>query len=343
MSYSEIQYHLNSIRQKYQYSNSGFVIGALSSFNHAENFYITPIRYINNFAYLGVVVKNVNTAIEIAKIVDGKVKYIFVDSEKKILRKNFGINDSGNIEKSLNNIVRKSLLFTYKGNDLAVRATDSLLRVLAPNLTGAKIAIIGVGNLGAKIALSLLERGNDVVLYSSNMNHSQLVSQYLNEIKFQTTLSKSYYAKNLDQAFTNSNVAIGCSDKKAIIEKEHIKLMSDLNANTKKILIDVGKGCFNSEIISSLQDIYRVDIEDELSIEIIKLMKIYAHLNSSPRKKIGDISYVRQGLVGIKNEIIVDNLDQPTQVIGKCDGEGNLTGNENLRDSEIFLKLVKNI
>ena len=33
---------------------------------------------------------------------------------------------------------------------------------------------------------------------------------------------------------------------------------------------------------------------------------------------------VRAGLVGSKDEIIVDNPDNPTNIVGVCDGKGNV-------------------
>ena len=317
-----------------------FVIGSLSHFDHAENFFMTPIRYIDNFAYMGVVVKNVQTAIEIGKEIDGKVKYIFVDSEKKILKTSYGPNDSGNVEKALKDIIKKSNHLTYKGNDLTFRAADSLLRVLAPDLTGARVSVIGIGNIGTKIALSVLERGNDVVLYSESVNHAIEVCEFLNKIKFRSTLATCSFALTLDEAFVNSNVVIGCSDKKASIGSKQINLMSPKRDNTQRILIDIGKGSFKSELILEDQLIYRVDIEDELSSEILNLIKLFKQMNSISIREVRGVRFVKKGIVGNQNDIVVDSIDFPTRIIGKCDGQGNLFSLSHKESELLLAKLI---
>lgn len=324
MKIEDLKSQLESIKASNLDFETCFTIGSLSHFNHAEDFYTTPVRRVDKFIYMGVVVKNVNTAIAVGKVINGVVKYVFIDSEKKILKENYGENDSGNVEKALNGIIDKSVLFTYKGNDLAVRAADSLLRVLAPDLSGAKISVIGVSNIGTKIGLSLLERGCDVVFYSSSKQHSKEVTNCLNKIKFRSTISKCTFSKNLDHAFVDSDVVIGCTDKKHLIGQSQIDLMSP-NTNTKKrILIDIGKGCFKPEINTAKQLIYRVDIENELSAEIVNLIKLHNHIKSNFIKDIKGLRFIQKGIVGGINDIIIDNIDFPEKVIGKCDGLGNI-------------------
>ena len=333
----------NQISSFYEISKSYelcFTIGSLSHFDHAENFYITPIRYIDKFAYMGVIVKIVEAALEIGKKIDGKAKYIFVDSEKKILKESYGPNDSGNVEKALKNIIKKSELLTYKGNDLTFRAADSLLRVLVPDLSGAKISVIGIGNIGTKIALSLLERGNDIFLYSSDVNHAREVSDYLNKIKFRSTIARCSFALNLDEAFVGSNVVIGCSDKKAEIGSKQINLMSPKSERNKRILVDIGKGSFKSEVNVGDQVIYRVDIENELSSEIVNLIKLFNQFKSISIKEVEGIRFVKKGIVGNQNDIIVDSLDFPTRIIGKCDGQGNLSSISNEESQLLLAKLI---
>ena len=51
-----------------------------------NTFYLTPIRYTQNYVYFGIVIFDDNTARKISKIVDGKFDIIFVDTEKKTFK-----------------------------------------------------------------------------------------------------------------------------------------------------------------------------------------------------------------------------------------------------------------
>jgi hypothetical protein len=290
--------------------------------------------------YTGAIVRNVETAVQISKIVDNSVAYIFVDSEKKVSELNYGPNDVGNIEKEVSKFIVASTLLTYKGNDLTVRAADTLIRVLTPNLTGAKIAIAGVGNIGMKLGLSLLERGNSIYFYSQDSTHSHEVSTLLNKLKLRTTISRAHSANSLYKAVDQAEVLIATSNRKNFIGLEHINMMKHLGTPNSRILIDVGKGCFLEEVNTGDNTIMRVDVGDELSSEIDSLVTQSQFLTSSLKvRNIGGARYIVRGVVGKKGDIVIDSLTAPTNVLGKCDGDGNLQLLSELEVSQILNKI----
>ncbi len=302
----------------------GFIIGTVTQFDGEEDFYLTPVRTTNKITYMGAIVRNVQTALTIAKLVDNKVSYIFVDSEKKVSIENYGLDDAGNIEKALSKEVKFATLLSYKGNDLTVHAADALLRVLSPNLTGAKVAVIGVGNLGMKLALSLLERGNNVCLFSRDFNHASEVSNLLNRVKMRTTIARSTCASSFNEAFADADVVIATSNQKSKIGNEQVDLMSSETLGGTRLLLDVGKGCFKEEVLDGQQLVYRVDVEAELSSEIDNLIKRSIAMSILPQIEIGSLRFIKKGIVGKKGDYLVDNPTAPIEVIGKCDGQGNL-------------------
>lgn len=303
----------------------GFVIGTTAHFNSTGAYYMTPNRETELVSYFGVVVKDVNTAKDIATFIDGKVNYIFVDTEKKIPKANYGDGDVGNLEKALLPLIEKSQMLAFKGNDLTVRATDVLLRSLVPEATSIKIAIIGVGSVGTKVALSLLERGASVQLFSRDTSHADKTAGLLNAIKPNSVLATCSSAKNINEAFSNAGIVIATTSMKNFIVQDLVELCKIPDSWTSPILIDVGKGCFTREVLEQNQIVYRVDIEEELNSDIDALIRMNSLLKIEPfLHYTGGGRLVRRGLVGLPGDLIVDNPNTPIRIVGKCAENGLL-------------------
>ena len=134
-----------------------------------RKFFFTPIRENENFIIFGAIVYSDQIAKKILKVIDGKIDMILVDIEKKIQAKN-KTDDIVNIERSAKDVVKKSKLYIYKANDLAVSAAETLLSNLflkdKRGLGGKKILIVGVGNIGFKLALKFVESGSKIFICS---------------------------------------------------------------------------------------------------------------------------------------------------------------------------------
>lgn len=318
-------------------SKLAFTIGCLSRYDHVEDFYSTPVRTTNKVTYMGVIVRDVETALKIARVVDGKVGFVFVDSEKKIQKENYGNNDAGNLEKAISGVLRESVQLSYKANDLTVHAADSLIRVLTPNLTGSKIAIVGVSNIGIKLALSLLERGNNVCLYSKSEEHAKTVSDFLNKIKMRNLLVKSTHANNLEEALIGSEMIINSGTEKSAIGIEHLKPLICTDSGRAPILVDVGKGGFKDEIIENHFIVHRVDVGDQISREIDNLLELESQCGTMAYRRVNsDIHLVRRGVVGKKGDFVVDDTANPRRIFGECDGSGNLISLDKQKINEIL-------
>ena len=65
--------------------------------------------------------------------------------------------------------IHKSIVKIYKSNDITVNSVESLVNDYFSNdtrgVSGKKILIIGVGNIGSKIALRLVETGANISLF----------------------------------------------------------------------------------------------------------------------------------------------------------------------------------
>ena len=105
----------------------------------------------------------------------------------------------------------------------------------------------------------------------------------------------------------------------------------------------MGKGSFTYKAIQKVKEknieIYRLDI----TAALCGLIHAQLELESTFKKKIGRRSFqgeliVSGGLLGYKNEIIVDNINDPSEIYGIADGKGDFKNNLNKKD---ILKLEK--
>ena len=149
------------------------------------SFYVSDVRENSKFIFATAIIFNDKTAKKITRLIDGKVNYILLDTEKKVLSKS--TKRVVNIEKTAKKEIKKSEIFTYKGNDLTIDAIDIFLtHLLKENLRGIggkKVLIIGAGNIGFKIALQMIERGAKVFLCARNFKKLSLKVDALNLIK----------------------------------------------------------------------------------------------------------------------------------------------------------------
>ena len=81
---------------------TGFCIGNTSKVD-ASGLYFSPIRNTPQLVAGSVIVYEAHHAVEIARVVDGKVEYLLVDAEKKVgpEPEYFGKGDRGNIERAV--------------------------------------------------------------------------------------------------------------------------------------------------------------------------------------------------------------------------------------------------
>ncbi|MDO8482080.1 MAG: NAD(P)H-binding protein [bacterium] len=307
---------------------TGFVIGNTSGVFEHGLFYETPLRETRALMYGGVIVRDVQTAVRIAKMVDGKVDYIIMDSEKKIEKIYWGKKDAGNIERHIRQEISKSKVVTYKGNDLTVEAIDFLLGQIIGDVGARQIAVVGFGNIGSKIALKLVERGAYIRAYRRDQKKLKMIVTGLNLIKSEHTISSITQAKSIADACKGASVVIAAADSRGIIGEEHLE---GLDRSAAPILIDVGKGCFTEKVVKGANySVYRIDVSMIQKHTFAALLETAIHYGKSLGRrtiKNHNIKLVSLGLLGKYGEIIVDDIYKPSIIIGIADGKGSLVKN----------------
>ena len=227
---------LNKIKKKTK-KKIVFSIGNTTKID-SEDYYFTPYRIFKNTIIFGIVVFKDEFAKISTKLLDGKVDYIMVDAEKKIMPKSEEI--PGNIERRVRENLKISKLLIYKGNDLTVDAIDLFLTYYFNDdirgLGGKKVTIVGAGNIGSKLALTLLERGSKVVICRRDLKKSRLIAKTINLIKPKYTVESAKSENSAEIASKNTDILIGATSGKPSINKKMINSLK----NTA-IIIDAGK------------------------------------------------------------------------------------------------------
>lgn len=323
--------------------HSGFCIGNTSKVD-SEGLFFSPVRNTDHLVAGSVIVYRAHQAAEIARLVDGKVEYILVDAEKKVGPEPdwYGPDDVGNIERAIREVVKESRLLTYKGNDLTVESIDCLLTHAINDpirgIGGKKVAIIGAGNLGSKLALKLVERAAQVTITRRDSNKLKTIVSALNYIKPSHTLARVHGTTENLEAAKGANVLIGITKGVPVITKEMIcTVASDC------IVMDGGKGCLFPEAIQAAEErkltVLRVDVRAGFAGQIAMLLETERIVTTTiGRREVGDIRLASAGLLGRKNEFIVDDIYNPSVVYGIANGLGDFVRNlsaeqENQMDS----------
>ncbi len=304
---------------------------------HESNFYLTPTRIIDNILITGIVVFSETEGQKVFSEVDGKVDFIFVDCEKKSKNRKEGLF---NLERLSTEIIKKSKLKFYKGNDITTDSIDffifSYFKLKNELIGGKNILIIGIGNIGFKIALKLVERGANIYLKSSSKIKSRNFSDAINSIKPNETISRVHIYDEKKEIKYDSIILT------------HLKPIADndrvfKNINNDLIVLDVGKGCLNGNQIQMLKSkgikAFRLNIGDVFINHILSNIKENKIFNL-PRKKLlkNMVNLIEPGIIGNENDIVVNSIDSPDIIYGICDGLGGLKSGADIYEIKNLIK-----
>ena len=335
---------LSDLKKSLGIEKSVFVLGN-TRVKDNKTFYWTPVRRSKNFISIGIVIFSEDEARVILEEIDGYVDYIFVDCEKK--SKNSNAVGLFNLERLSYEIISKSVLKFYKGNDLTTDALDkTILNVLKYStklVGGCNILIVGMGNLGFKISLKLVERGANVYVLNRNEKKAIKLIDTINLIKPAETLASAKFINNKNNFEIDFNFdIIVLTHLDTIPENDHIYL----NTNKECVFIDVGKGCLTKNQINQLVKngniCLRLDVGDSL-LEYIYTEIVFdgIKVNFIPTKKIlNNRRIISTGLIGDENDIVVDDAENPSFFYGICDGFGGFKKYLNDEDRKFIHTII---
>lgn len=325
---------INSVLLEAKKSNkkSGFVFVTTTK-NRKTNFILLPIRRTNELVCCAATVYDFKIINKIIKQIDGKIDYILIDGEQKLPNQR---NFVANIRK----IVLKSKILTFKGNDSTADATDSLLDYMLSSSKKMKIAVIGAGNIGSKVALKLVERGNEVYVARSKLANAKQIAKAINYFKPKNCLSVAK-AKKISEIAENMDVLIGFSAGIPVISEKMI-----LQMNKNGLILDGGLGTVDKSAIFVAQQkkikIIRLDIRAGFAATSKLLFETKKLIDETMGSiKYRNVNIIAGGLYGKLGDAVVDSISKPTQFIGFSDGVGELIWNSYSSELTKNEKIVK--
>lgn len=290
-------------------------IGSTAKHNNPP-FLIGPVRESERFIGCSFIIRDNRYVKQICDFADGRVDYVLVDVEEKS-EKAVSLAEEALV------YVKKSKVKTYKGNDITALACDLLVSELKGNLKGKKISIIGAGNLGLKVAISLVERGANVYI-SRRDRKTEFLAKAINMMKNRYSSGMIYGENNIALSAQNADVLIGFTQGYPVIDG---KMVASLAENA--LIIDGGIGTITEEAITAARyaglSMIRLDVRIVFPYVIDSVLFTEQFLRYTAGKFTEDgKTYVAGGIIGGEGDIVVDSIGTPRTIIGIADGKGGI-------------------
>jgi len=288
--------------------------------------YLSPIRESKKLITFGVVSKDIFVLKYLEKLDLSIFNYFFIDDKFK----------SKIDHKGLKRKLFEKDYFFFNPNDLTV---DAALQYLNLNEFSSfrKILIIGAGNIGSKLVLSLFEQGYDITFSRRKHELGNNLRKFIKRM-FADKNNILNYSNDYHKEIEGHDCIIACSNSQNIIN------LKDYNSfkNISKV-IELGKNNFSKSLIQKLSsqniDIHRISISNTL-LNFLESSIYYINIEKKKfgRKKFKNLFIVSGGYLGLKGDIVVDNINNPKKLYGVSNGSGDFEKNINL--SEIRKKLL---
>lgn len=336
-----LRLNLKKIKDTFPGMKIGFMLGSTVGSDHNDFPYSTPIRRYELEVIFGAIVFKQADAIVLAFLFADSVDKFYVDIEKKLLidpnpdysmLEKYGIPSEnipkklqpelGNISKAIRAYVENEKIIAYKANDLTVEAVWSFVVSHFQELSGKKGVIVGLGNIGSKLCLKLVESGCDIKVFSRNSVHDKMIVDGLNEIKNKAALASISLTRTIEFELLSADFIVLTASSKAVLSEYQIKY-----CNKCTLIVDVGKGNLDQSAlecaINKNISVWRADITAYLPIALSQHKSLSQEYREKfGRSNSGELNLVSGGFIGLKYDLVVDNFMKPTLFYGVCDGHG---------------------
>lgn len=290
-----------------------------------SDFKVLPRRYGNKTAAACFLINNSDYLKETIKFFDGKVDKIYVDVEQK---------QDIDLYRESKDLIHQSELTTIKPNDIAIESCDLLLRkMFEDDLSHKNIAVIGTGNLASKIALRMAERQATVFMEGRSKAKEHKITNGINS--FLPAYTNPIHAMDEWDGEKKFDAIVSFLSGPYWAEE---KLLPSINEKT--LIIDGGISNFSSEFIENMLNkdvkVTRLDVRFALPYQFLDIMEdtIVFYKDIYGKRDIGENCIVAGGYIGHEGSIIVDQIKQPTQIIGIADGMGGVKDDGSLTEQD---------
>lgn len=288
--------------------------------------YFTSVRETDRTIAGSAMFSSGDLVAQVVRRFSGLAEFFLVDTEVK--------NSVTDLEQRVRTAAGRTPVFGFKPNDLTVDATDAFLSRKISDLRGVQVAILGMGNIGGKIALRLKERGACVRVWGRNEARVRTIVQGLELLaKGGGTIEA---AASPESCLSGARVVLGTTAGVNIWKP-------GLGVPLRALVLDVGNGCFGEEglveMLAAGVEVYCLNFMPGYRgfLECFEATESLV-LGLGRRTIPGGPSLVTPGLVGQRGDILVDRLENWTRVVGVCDGRGGVLKNE---EAAPFLERMK--
>lgn len=292
---------------------------------HATDYLLLPRRYALNTAISNFLINDSELLKDMLNYFDGKIDTIFIDVEQK---------QEINLFKIAKDRVKQSQLIAVKPNDTSLESCDLLIRnQFNDDLIDKNVLVIGTGNLASKIAIRLAERQANVYLKGRTKQKEHTVVHGINAFlpKFAPSI------KTFDYVETVKKTDVIVSFLSGHFEEEDL-LYKYIGVNT--FIVDGGINNFSREFVMRVLDQHTTMIRLDARIALpYQFSSIFDYTTSFfddvyGKSEMHHTPIVSGGFIGSEGMVIVDNINQPNQIIGVADGSGGVKKDEQLNKSD---------
>ena len=260
--------------------------------------------------------------IEITKLYQSKIDYLFLDLEKKGVVGSNKLNTgliTGNLEGRLLEIAPKDKILGIRYDSLTAEHLINLIVKNDPFIYKSKIGIIGVGKIGFKIAISLLECGNNIEVFERDYDLLYKKCACMDLIKPDSTLARPIPHRKIEPCLSEKDIIITATNSKNVLKEKYIQLIKN-----NSTIYSIGHGEISNKALKMLEQnnikICRVDIGLSI-INYLERLILVEEIN--PKLKIiNGKRFVSGGYLGVSGDIVVDDVDSPNLIYGYISAGG---------------------
>jgi hypothetical protein len=322
----ELNQKLEEIKRSHKNKIKVFTISSTAKLEKLS--YFTPLRYNDNIVIIGIVIFNIKDIVKLKSIINKKFNYIFLDNDSSKLK-----HESVNIYNSCKRLFINKKIISYKPNDITVEACWNQVINFSSQIKN-KVLIVGMGNIGTKLAIKLYESGLNI--YATRKNHLS----GKDNIKFIKKFIKKSdnfikYEKSFDDVLHNVSVIIACASKDHIIDTNSVKKIK-----SNSVIIELGKNNLTPDAVNLARKknitIFRLDINMFMISHIDNIINVKRNQNTLyGRKKLKKYYLISGGYIGYEDDIVVDNFKKPRYIFGIANGSGDFKSRISKMDPKI--------
>lgn len=262
-------------------------------------------------------VTTVEQARVIADIVDSSVDFVAADLG------NLGAEQPP-LSKAITGELEKSQLVPYRDHLAHVDAAYALLLRRHPDIEDEAISVVGLSNVGTRIAVRLVERGCHLAIWDPSQERRieghELVDQWQRSHQKEAQGSIRLWEPSNEEV----SLLLGTAVRDQVVTGDLVE-----SIEVGGSLLDLGVGSLTPAAVRRASerkvDVHRLDMRAGLVGHLttaIETEDLVGHVQGSG--SIAGFTVVAGGAIGQRGDIVVDAAHDPTQVIGVADGSGGL-------------------